>query len=577
VTITPWNEALNEVVFNGQSYLAVDKSVLHFYQEVGYPKNLFVTTDYPDGWTVDELPTWLEVVTPSSPYYTIPPAPTGADILVLRTKDPYATAHASDEFYIVAGNLRKRITVTRENEAEFYLVITDEYWNPITELFFEANDGGTNPPAPQVFRVTWLPVAASLDIAELPGTPPFEYDDLLYDDGIPGGVSYDDFADAGVSPLAGTSSPVWPYREAVFMVQPPAAIPNDPARASRVDFSVTSGGRTIMLPLFLRQEEGPLPTYAFSDGGATLRLFANFPWDVDNLNDSYIWELADLDIADDVTTLVVEGNSITDDGLKAIGPKGGAGNLLPNLTVLSLPDFARAIPDQCFYNAGTPTAPWLQSFSAPKATAIGEYAFYKHSGLTSVTLLAVTTIRSGAFRQCSGLSSVSLPKAIELGEQAFTHCSNLYSVDLPKAEVIGMSAFYGCPLTIISSPEAIEIGVSAFNGCTSLASVDFLPKATKIGMMAFNGCTSLTSVSLPKAIEIGMGAFGECSLLTILKLGATNISFGINVFTNVPTTTATLELNANIVSPALPSPGTLPQNNATWAGYQWGTIKEYQP
>jgi len=57
-------------------------------------------------------------------------------------------------------------------------------------------------------------------------------------------------------------------------------------------------------------------------------------------------------------------------------------------------------------------------------TSIGGYAFYKCSGLTSVTIgNSVTSIGERAFYNCSGLTSVTIPNSVtSIGGSAFYGC-----------------------------------------------------------------------------------------------------------------------------------------------------------
>ena len=78
---------------------------------------------------------------------------------------------------------------------------------------------------------------------------------------------------------------------------------------------------------------------------------------------------------------------------------------------------------------------------------IGSNAFYKCSGLTSLTLPAgITKIGDEAFVDCSGLTSLNLPDGItEIGESAFSGCSGLTSIYVYAEKVpdIGRNAFEG--------------------------------------------------------------------------------------------------------------------------------------
>ena len=62
--------------------------------------------------------------------------------------------------------------------------------------------------------------------------------------------------------------------------------------------------------------------------------------------------------------------------------------------------------------------------AAYSVTSIGESAFYKCYGLTSVTIPnSVTSIGSSAFNYCTGLTSVTIPNSVtSIGDNAFDGC-----------------------------------------------------------------------------------------------------------------------------------------------------------
>ena len=272
VNITEWNDGGMEVVkIDGQHYLSVDRSALTLYTNT-LSKTIHAATNYSSGWTID-IPegfrSWLSV-TPGS--YD----GTSGEALQEITVEASSADCDPGHFFIVVANLWKRIDVARVNELEYAIAILDTLGNPVSELFFEAGDASTSP-VKQRFRVEWLPTSiAAVDILEVPGMKPFTYASDSYN------FSANTFA-------AGTSGVV------EFTVRP---LYNDlsSARVTRVDFSVTDGTRSVMLPLYLRQKKAP--TYAFSPDGKTLTLFPNFDRDTNlaGLNSSNIPELQDSDI-----------------------------------------------------------------------------------------------------------------------------------------------------------------------------------------------------------------------------------------------------------------------------------------
>ena len=72
-----------------------------------------------------------------------------------------------------------------------------------------------------------------------------------------------------------------------------------------------------------------------------------------------------------------------------------------------------AIPESVVYNEKTYSV-----------TSIGYCAFYRCSGLTSVTIPnSVTSIGNFAFRDCYGLTSVTIPNSVtSIGRDAFEYC-----------------------------------------------------------------------------------------------------------------------------------------------------------
>ncbi|MCQ2315201.1 MAG: leucine-rich repeat protein [Bacteroidales bacterium] len=171
-------------------------------------------------------------------------------------------------------------------------------------------------------------------------------------------------------------------------------------------------------------------------------------------------------------------------------------------------------------------------------TTIGEYAFYKCSGLTSVTIPnSVTTIGKLAFYGCSGLTSVTIPNSVTtIGDVAFVGCSNLTSVTIPNS--------------------VTTIGSEAFGICSSLTSVTIPNSVTKIGNYAFSGCSNLTS------INVGAANTHYCSIDGVLfnytkdtliqyPIGNTRTEYAI------PNSVTTIEVGAfgtsNLISVTIPN------------------------
>ncbi|MBR1520181.1 MAG: leucine-rich repeat domain-containing protein [Bacteroidaceae bacterium] len=198
-------------------------------------------------------------------------------------------------------------------------------------------------------------------------------------------------------------------------------------------------------------------------------------------------------------------------------------------------------------------------------TSIGDYAFWRCSGLTSVTIPeSVTTIGDEAFEYCSGLTSVTIPNSVtSIGDRAFEFCSGLTSLTIPNSVTsIGNFAFIfcsgltiievesgnpnydsregcnaiietatntlvaGCKNTII--PNSVKsIGDGAFGDCSGLTSITIPESVTSIGVEAFHGCIGLTSITIPESVtSIGVEAFMGCSGLTSVTIPNSVTSIG---------------------------------------------------
>ena len=112
---------------------------------------------------------------------------------------------------------------------------------------------------------------------------------------------------------------------------------------------------------------------------------------------------------------------------------------------------------------GNPTSvsiPTLIQYSGKQytVTSIGNYAFYKCTSLTSITIPnSVTSIGNRAFLDCSSLTSITIPNSVtSIEDFAFAGCSSLTSItcEATTPPSLGSEAFYGCfCLTAIYIPD----------------------------------------------------------------------------------------------------------------------------
>ena len=217
----------------------------------------------------------------------------------------------------------------------------------------------------------------------------------------------------------------------------------------------------------------------------------------------------------------IDGKPVT-----SIGPS--AFYKCTGLTSITIPNSVTSIGSWAFHNCTG-----LTSITIPNSvTSIGSLAFIGCTGLTSITIPnSVTSIGNGAFYGCTGLTSITIPNSVtSIGDEAFVDCTSLTSITIPNSVTsIGERAFEHCAgLTNITIPNSVtSIGESAFANCTSLTSITIPNSVTSIGAFAFIGCTGLTSITIPNSVtSIEASAFDGCTGLTSITIPNSVTSIG---------------------------------------------------
>ena len=139
----------------------------------------------------------------------------------------------------------------------------------------------------------------------------------------------------------------------------------------------------------------------------------------------------------------------------------------------------------------------------PNCHSIGEAAFYKCTGLTSVDFSnsGITSIGNSAFYQCSNLAGIldlSNPNLLTIGQLVFVDCYKITSLLL------------GNHLQYIDS--------QAFNGCTGISGTVVFPASLNwLGSICFNNCSGIDDVVMLKPNGV-VTLNGSSSSLYVFRL-----------------------------------------------------------
>lgn len=221
-------------------------------------------------------------------------------------------------------------------------------------------------------------------------------------------------------------------------------------------------------------------------------------------------------------------------------------------------------------------------------TSIGDYAFYKCSSLTSITIpdgckrigayafagtgltfstvpASVTEMGDGAFSACKNLETVNYASGSPLAtinESLFDGDKALKNIKLPAGvSSIGAYAFRGCETLSANVVGAgvIEIGAYAFENCKSMRGAD-LSGVTRIPDGAFLGCASLSTVKFSESLNsVGRYAFFGCASIAKLTLPKSVMSIGADALCGLD----------SLTDITLPFVGASPNTNETNTNFKY--------
>ena len=184
-------------------------------------------------------------------------------------------------------------------------------------------------------------------------------------------------------------------------------------------------------------------------------------------------------------------------------------------------------------------------------TSIGNYAFSRRKGLTSINIpSSVTTIGGFSFEYCDNLTSVTIPRSVtSIGQlwsekrNPFQGCGSLKTITVESGNPVYDSRG-GCNAIIETASNTLitgslntvipgtvkTIGHSAFRNL-GLSSIVIPGSVTAIGEEAFCACNGLTSIDIPNSVKsIDSEAFLVCRNLADFTIPASVTNIGAHVF-----------------------------------------------
>ena len=163
---------------------------------------------------------------------------------------------------------------------------------------------------------------------------------------------------------------------------------------------------------------------------------------------------------------------------------------------------------------------YLEFFSSKNSSAYTGAVVIPNTVTYEGKTYSVTSIGQYAFYRCNGMTSVNIPYSVtSIGKYAFCYCSSMSSFNIPNSVTsIGSRAFSDTPWYNNQPDGLVYAGKVAYQYKGNMPSgTEITIKEGTLGItsQAFYECTGLTKVVIPNGLtSIGDEAFSYCSNLT---------------------------------------------------------------
>ena len=166
-----------------------------------------------------------------------------------------------------------------------------------------------------------------------------------------------------------------------------------------------------------------------------------------------------------------------------------------------------------------------------RVTAIGDWAFYNCSGITSIEIpSSVMNLGKMAFAYCTSLKELIIKDATEALNYKFDQTNlGYFFKDSPIEYMYIGRDLENCPFdywygqwrktlkTVVFGSGVTTIPNSIFDSCSKLSSVTLSNNIRNIGINAFFDCNSITNIVLPNSlVSIEACAFEGCAIANII-------------------------------------------------------------